>query len=63
LDLRAGTRGENVVSGNAFGNLDYSNVGGLWPNAANPGGWAGNTSEDVAEAEVGDNGLTIAPPA
>ena len=62
LDLRAGTRGENVVTGNVFGG-DYSNTGGYYANAANPGNWVGNVAEDVAEAEVGDNGFTIAVPA
>ncbi len=63
LDLRGGSLGQNIVTGNAFGDGDYSQAGGFYPNAANPGGWAGNTSEDVAEAEVGDNGWTILPPA
>ena len=35
LDLRTGTQGENVVSGNVFGG-DYSNTGGYYANAANP---------------------------
>lgn len=63
IDLRLGTQGENMVVGNAFGDADYSQPGGFWANAANPGSWAGNTSEDTAEAEVGDNAWTIAPPA
>lgn len=63
VDLRGGSQGRNMVYGNAFGDADYSNAGGFWSNAANPGGWAGNSSEDTAEAEVGDNGWTIAPPA
>ncbi len=63
VDLRGGTIGENMVVGNNFGDADYSNVGGFWANAANPGGWSGNSSDDVAEAEVGDNGMTIGPPA
>jgi hypothetical protein len=62
LDLRGGTRGENIVTGNVFCG-DYSNTGGYYANAANPGMWVGNFAEDVAEAEVADNGLTIAPPA
>jgi hypothetical protein len=62
LDLRGGTRGENIVVGNVFGG-DYSNAGGYWDNAANPGNWVGNFVEDVAEAEVGDNGISVAPPA
>lgn len=62
LDLRTGTLGENVVTDNFFGG-DYSNVGGYWANAANPGDWNGNKSADIAEAEVADNGFTILPPA
>ena len=62
LDLRTGTQGENVVSGNVFGG-DYSNTGGYYANAANPGNWVGNTAEDVAEAEVADNDITVAIPA
>lgn len=62
IDLRGGTQGESIVCGNCFGDADYSNVGGFYANAGNPGGWAGNSSEDTAEAEVGDNGWTIAPP-
>ena len=41
---------------------DYSQAGGFYANAGNPGGWAGNVSQDTAEAEVGDNGWTIAVP-
>jgi len=62
LDLRTGTQGENIVCGNYFGDADYSNAGGFYANAGNPGGWAGNVSQDTAEAEVGDNGWTIAVP-
>ena len=62
IDLRAGTRGENLVCGNYFGDADYSQAGGFYANAGNPGGWAGNVSQDTAEAEVGDNGWTIAVP-
>lgn len=62
LDLRGGSQGENMVVGNYFGG-DYSNTGGYYANAGNPGMWVGNFAEDVAEAEVGDNGITIAPPA
>jgi len=62
LDLRGGTRGENIVTGNVFCG-DYSNAGGYWANAANPGNWVGNIAEDVAEVTVADNGWTIAPPA
>jgi len=62
LDLRGGTRGENIVTGNVFCG-DYSNAGGYYANAANPGMWGGNIAEDVLEAEVSDSGFTIAPPA
>ena len=62
LDLRGGSRGENIVTGNVFCG-DYSNTGGYYAHAANPGMWGGNMAEDVLEAEVGDNGWTIAPPA
>lgn len=62
LDLRGGSRGENIVTGNIFPG-DYSNTGGYYANAANPGNWNGNMAEDVAEAETADNGWTIAPPA
>ena len=62
LDLRGGTQGENIVSQNVFKG-DYSNTGGYYANVANPGMWVGNIAEDVAEAEVADNGFTILPPA
>lgn len=62
LDLRGGSRGHNIVTGNLFCG-DYSNTGGYYAHAVTPGSWAGNVAEDVAEAEVGDNGWTIAPPA
>ena len=62
LDLRGGSQGHNIVTGNVFGG-DYSNTGGYYGNAANPDMWVGNVAEDVAEAEVGDNGWTIGPPA
>jgi hypothetical protein len=62
LDLRGGSRGENIVTGNIFPG-DYSNTGGYYANAANPGNWNGNLAEDLLEAEVSDSGFTIAPPA
>jgi hypothetical protein len=62
LDLRGGTRGKNIVVGNYFCG-DYSNTGGYYANAGAPGNWVGNFAEDVAEGEVGDNGITVAVPA
>ena len=62
LDLRGGSQGKNIVVGNTFCG-DYSNTGGYYANAATPGMWIGNVAEDVLEAEVGDNGWTVAPPA
>lgn len=62
LDLRGGSRGENTVVNNFFAG-DYSNTGGYYAHAANPGSWVGNIAQDVAEAEVADNGFTIAVPA
>jgi len=61
LDLRGGSRGENTVVSNYFGG-DYSQPGGYWAHAANPGSWVGNIAEDVAEPEVADNGFTVAVP-
>lgn len=61
LDLRGGTRGENLVTGNVFCGT-YSNAGGYYANAANPGNWVGNSAEDVASPQVGDNGFTVAVP-
>ena len=62
LDLSGGTVGKNMVVGNYFGG-DFSIVGGYLGNAGNPDNWVGNFAEDTAEAEVGDNGITVAPPA
>ncbi len=62
LDLRGGSRGENTVVGNFFGG-DYSNAGGYWAHAANPGSWVGNVAEDMLAAQVADNGFTVAVPA
>ena len=62
LDLRGGSQGHNIVTGNVFGG-DYSNTGGYYGNAAHPDMWVGNLAEDVAEGEVGDNGFTTLPPA
>lgn len=60
LDLRGGTVGTNLVTGNHFSG-DYSNTGGYWAHAADD--WVGNTAQDVAEAEVSDSSLTVAIPA
>ena len=62
LDLRGGSRGENIVTGNIFPG-DYSNAGGYYAHATNPGNWNGNLAQDMLEAEVSDSGFTIAPPA
>lgn len=62
LDLRGGSVGENTVTQNIFEG-DYSNTGGYYANAGAPGNWVGNVAEDVAEAEVADNGFTVAVPA
>lgn len=62
LDLRGGTLGDNLVVGNYFRG-DYSNVGGYYANAVNPGMWVGNLAEDTAEGEVEASGWTNAPPA
>lgn len=61
LDLRGGTRGNNIVTQNIFCG-DYSHVGGYYANAGTPGMWIGNIAEDLAEPEVADNGFTVAPP-
>ena len=50
---------DNMVAGNYFEG-DYSIAGGFRPGAADF--WTGNYSDDTAEAEVGDNGITIARP-
>jgi len=62
LDLRGGSLGNNIVTGNIFCG-DYSNAGGFYAHAGDPGNWVGNSTEDILEAEVGDNGWTISPPA
>ena len=62
LDLRGGTRGYNIVTGNWFGGA-YTNAGGYYANAATPNScWVGNFAEPTP-ATVGDNGLTVAVPA
>jgi len=60
VNISGGGIGENVVKGNVFPG-DYSIVGGYTGGTADV--WLGNFASDTAEAEVGDNGLTILPPA
>lgn len=62
IDLGAGGQGYNQVVGNYFSG-DYSNTGGYTAHANALDNWVGNFAQDVAEAEVGDNGITIAEPA
>ena len=62
LDLRGGTRGNNIVTQNVFCGT-YSNAGGYYANAGSPGMWVGNIAEDVASPQVADNGFTVAVPA
>lgn len=62
LDLRSGHGGRNIVTGNVFDG-DYSNPGGYYDSTAAVSCWVGNYAQDTLEAEVGDNALTIAPPA
>ena len=58
--IAANVTDANVVSGNIFGG-DYSLAGGYRGGAADS--WIGNISDDLLEAEVADNGFTVAPPA
>ena len=51
---------DNTVVGNYFGG-DYSITGGY--RAGSGDNWNGNNCEDDGEAEVGDNGWSIAVPA
>jgi len=61
LDLRGGSRGYNIVTGNFFGGT-YTNAGGYYANAATPNScWTGNIAGTVP-AQVADNGFTIAVP-
>ena len=62
VDLRDGTIGHNIVTGCVLPG-DYSNAGGYYDTAAGAGFWGGNFTNDLAEAEVSDGGVTIAPPA
>lgn len=61
LDLRGGSRGQNIVTQNVFCGT-YSQAGGYHANAGSPGNWVGNIAEDVASAQVADNGFTVAVP-
>jgi len=62
LDLRGGSRGYNIVTGNYFGRA-YTNASGYYANAATPNScWVGNIAEPTPAA-VADNGWTIAVPA
>jgi hypothetical protein len=62
LDLRGGSQGHNIVTGNIFGG-DYSQAGGYYPHASAADLWVGNFAEDTTEPEVGPDAITIAPPA
>jgi hypothetical protein len=61
VDLRGGSRGYNIVTGNVFYG-DYSNAGGYWDHATATGFWGGNLSDDLLCGQVADNGFTVAPP-
>jgi len=61
LDLRGGSRGNNIVTQNVFCGT-YSQAAGYHANAGSPGNWVGNIAEDVASAQVADNGFTVAVP-
>jgi len=62
LDLRGGTRGYNIVTGNFMGGV-YSNAGGYYANAATPNQcWVGNFAEPTP-GTVADNGITVQVPA
>ncbi len=56
----SGGGNSNIVTKNYFAG-DYSIVGGYVAAATDE--WGGNVSMDTAEAEVGDNGWTVARPA
>lgn len=62
IDLRTGTIGHNMVTKCTLMG-DYSNTGGYYDTAAGAGCWVGNFAQDTLESEVGDNSITIAPPA
>ena len=61
IDLSGGANALwNLVTGNQMPG-DYSNTGGY--TAGTNDNWVGNFADDVEEAEVGDNGITLAIPA
>jgi hypothetical protein len=62
INLGTGSLGYNQVVGN-FLDGDYSNAGGYTAETHALDNWVGNMAYDVAEAEVGDNGITVAVPA
>jgi hypothetical protein len=62
LDLRGGSRGYNIVTGNFMGGV-YTNAGGYYANVATPDQcWVGNIAE-ATPGTVADNGLTVRVPA
>jgi hypothetical protein len=61
IDLGTASLGYNTVTKNSLGG-DYSIVGGYTAEAGATDNWVGNFAFDVAEVEVGDNGITIAEP-
>ena len=62
INLGTGSLGYNVVTQNIMSG-DYSNTGGYTAESNALDNWVGNIAEDLAEAEVADNGFTIAVPA
>jgi hypothetical protein len=61
IRLGTGSLGYNQVVNNYFGG-DYSIVGGYVAETHNLDNWVGNVAFDVAEAEVYDDGTTVAQP-
>jgi hypothetical protein len=62
INLGNGSLGYNIVTQNILSG-DYSNTGGYTAEVGALDNWVGNYAFDVAEAEVGDNGISIAVPA
>jgi len=62
IELGVAALGCNQVVGNYLDG-DYSNTGGYTAGSAGTDNWLGNFAFDIAEAEVGDNAITIAVPA